>query len=115
MVDPYDPATWESGVKAITGAAKLLDSLRKKLSRGGGSATRERLDALVGVVKDILDMMGKSNHDTARNLNGVLDAMSGHNQRVLDVIKGLNHRIGVLERAAKKKPRKPVKRKRRRT
>jgi len=47
--------------------------------------------------------MQKSNHDTTRSLNGVLDVM-----------RGLNHRIGVLERAApKKKPRKLVKRKRR--
>ena len=99
---------WQVGVKTATALVGLGERLRKLMTRKGGGSksggvnTPELSDSLAKVVKDMLDMMQKLNHDTAQTFTGIPDVM-----------RGLNHRIGVLERAAKKKPRKAVKRTRR--
>lgn len=106
MVDWLDPQTWQVGVKTAASIVSLGERLRKLIARKGGGSksegvnTTELSDNLAKVVKDMLDLMQKLNHDTAQTFTGILDVM-----------RGLNHRIGVLERAAKKKPRKPVRRK----
>jgi hypothetical protein len=98
MVDWYDPATWRDGIKTAADLAnlvKLLDGLRKKMARKGGREdTRERLDALIGIVKDMVTVV-ESNHNTTRN----------HLTEILEIIKTQERRLKALEGAVRRRPR----------
>jgi hypothetical protein len=116
MVDWLDPTTWQVGVKTAASIVSLGERLRKLMTRKGGGSksggvnTTELSDSLAKVLKDMLDLMLQASHNEQRIVEGISE-----------ILKDLNHRIGVLERAAlQKKPRKsasarrkPVKRKRR--